>query len=59
MEDILDIEEVAEQAHSSECFCQLCQPYLGMDQEETGVASTALWLPKFGCTLLALQGQAP
>jgi hypothetical protein len=41
MDDIFDIEEEAQEAqHSSECFCQLCRPYLVTDQEETGVTST-------------------
>jgi hypothetical protein len=39
MEDVLDIEEVAEQAHSGECFCQLCRPVLFMEQDEPVVVS--------------------
>jgi hypothetical protein len=39
MEDVLDIEEVAEQEHSEECFCQLCRPALLTEQDEPAVVS--------------------
>lgn len=39
MEDVLDIEEVAEQTHSDECFCQLCRPVLLVEQDEPVVVS--------------------
>jgi len=38
MEDVLDIEEVAETEHGELCFCQLCRPVLA-DQDEPVVVS--------------------